>query len=168
MKPSEIKNLIDFISKSGLNEVNIETEQFKLSVKREADAPKVIEQIVSAPVAAAPQAAVAAPATAPAPAAAQPAATPAAEAAPAASNEDKYITINSTMIGTFYKSPSPDAAAFLKVGDTVSPGKTICIIEAMKLFNEIESEVSGKVVEILVEDATPVEFGTPLYRIDPS
>ncbi|BDD10630.1 acetyl-CoA carboxylase biotin carboxyl carrier protein [Fulvitalea axinellae] len=165
MKPSEIKNLINFIAQSGLNEVNIETEEFKLSVKRDADSPKVIEQVsVAAPaVAAAPVA------TAPAAQPAQPAATaPATEAATPADDDSKYITIKSPMIGTFYRSPGPDQDKFVSEGDSVTPEKTVCIVEAMKLFNEINAEVSGKIVKVLIEDATPVEFGTPLFLVDPS
>ena len=82
--------------------------------------------------------------------------------------DDKYITINSPMIGTFYRSAGPDKDAFISVGEEVKPGKVICIVEAMKLFNEIEAEISGKVVKILVDDATPVEYDQPLFLVDPS
>ncbi|MCG8474765.1 MAG: acetyl-CoA carboxylase biotin carboxyl carrier protein [Cytophagales bacterium] len=163
MKPSEIKNLIDFIAKSGLNEVNIETEEFKIAVKREADAPKVIEQVIAAPQAAAPVAPVVPAPQTPAPAAA---ASPEPEAPKSAGNN--YVTIKSPMIGTFYKAPNPETPEFVKVGDTVKAGQTVCIIEAMKLFNEIEADVSGKIVEILVNDSTPVEYDTPLFLVDPS
>lgn len=161
MKPKEIQDLIDFISKSGLNEVKIETEQLKLSIKRDPDT-KVIESGI-AQVAAAP-----APAPAPAPAAPV-ASAPAKEAdKPAASKEDKYITVKSPMIGTFYRAPNPETPSFVEVGDSISEGEPICIIEAMKLFNEIESEVSGKIVKVLVENATPVEYDQPLFLVDPS
>ncbi|GJM61526.1 acetyl-CoA carboxylase biotin carboxyl carrier protein [Persicobacter diffluens] len=163
MKPSEIKSLIDFISKSGLNEVNIETEEFKISVVREPEQPtRVVETVAAAPAVAAP-AAPAAPAPVAAPA---PAAAPAPEAAPAANAN--LVTVKAPMIGTFYKSANPEAPAFANVGDKIQAGQTVCIIEAMKLFNEIESDVSGTIVEILVDDATPVEFDTPLFLVDPT
>ncbi|WP_026462816.1 acetyl-CoA carboxylase biotin carboxyl carrier protein [Adhaeribacter aquaticus] len=163
MKPKELQELIDFIAKSGLNKVDIETEEFKLSVKRDADTPKI--QYLGAPAPAAPQ-----PAPAAAPAAPQPA--PAAAPAPAAPKADgddsKYVAIKSPMIGTLYRSSSPETPSFVNVGDEIKKGDVICIIEAMKLFNEIEAEVSGKVVKILVENATPVEYDQPLLLIDPS
>ncbi|MGL1886079.1 MAG: acetyl-CoA carboxylase biotin carboxyl carrier protein [Reichenbachiella sp.] len=152
MKVKEIKDLIDFLTNSGLEEVNIETEEFKIKVKRSNDT-TVIER-AAAPLAAAPLAA-------PAPAAPT---TPA--AAPAA--KSNLIEIKSPMIGTFYGSPNPESPAFKSVGDRVSVGDPVCIVEAMKLFNEIESEVSGTIVEILVDDAQPVEYDQPLYLVDPS
>ena len=155
MNPKEIKNMIDFISKSGLAEVNIETEEFKISVKRNAEG-----TVVAAPVAA------------PVPVAAAPvAAAPAAEAAaPAAAADDnsKYVEIKSPMIGTFYRSPTPDDPEFVSVGDSVSVGQKVCIVEAMKLFNEIESEVSGTIVKVLVDNASPIEYDQPLFLVDPS
>ncbi|MEQ8811929.1 MAG: acetyl-CoA carboxylase biotin carboxyl carrier protein, partial [Imperialibacter sp.] len=129
MKAKEIQDLIDFISKSGLEEVNIETEEFKIKVKRNSDAPRMVEHMPAAP---APVAA------APAPAAA----APAAPAPKSGNDESKYLTIKSPMIGTFYRSPNPETDVFVKVGDKVKSGQPVCIIEAMKLFNEIESEVS--------------------------
>lgn len=165
MKPKELQELIDFIAKSGLNKVDIETEEFKLSVKREPDAPK-IQYVAGEAPAAAQQAA-------PAPAPAQPAAAPAAPAAPAAAPapsaaEARYITIKAPMIGTLYHTASPDSPAFVNVGDEIKKGQVICIIEAMKLFNEIEAEVSGRVVKILVDNASPVEYDQPLFLVDPS
>ena len=154
MKAKEIRDLIDFISGSGLDEVNIETEEFKISVKR---ASQQVTVSAPAPVAAAP-------APAPTPAAAP---APAAEA-PAASNDANLITIKSPMIGTFYRSSNPESAPFASVGDSISKGDAVCIIEAMKLFNEIESEVSGKIVKVLVENAQPVEYDQPLFLVDPS
>tara|TARA_Y100001949_G_scaffold154354_1_gene141886 strand:+ start:105 stop:569 length:465 start_codon:yes stop_codon:yes gene_type:complete len=154
MKAKEIRDLIDFISGSGLDEVNIETEEFKISVKR---ASQQVTVSAPAPVAAAP-------APAPTPAAAP---APAAEA-PAASNDANLITIKSPMIGTFYRSANPESAPFASVGDSISKGDAVCIIEAMKLFNEIESEVSGKIVKVLVENAQPVEYDQPLFLVDPS
>ena len=156
MKIKEIKDLIDFLSASGLEEVNIETEELKIKIKRSSDA-QVIEKTVSAaPVAQVTSAPVAA---APAPIAAS------IEASAPSTN---YIEIKSPMIGTFYRSANPESEMFVSVGDEVSVGKTVCIIEAMKLFNEIESEVSGKIVKILVENAQPVEYDQPLFLVDPS
>lgn len=154
MNPKEIKNMIDFIAKSGLAEVNIETEAFKIKVKRDAEG-----TVVAAPQ---PVALPAAPAAAPAPAAEAPASTPAAD------DTSNYVEITSPMIGTFYRSPKPEDPSFVNVGDQVSVGDKVCIVEAMKLFNEIESEVSGTIVKVLVENASPVEYGQPLFLVDPS
>ncbi|MFH6984291.1 acetyl-CoA carboxylase biotin carboxyl carrier protein [Marinoscillum sp. 108] len=159
MKAKEIRDLIDFISGSGLEEVNIETEEFKINVKRSS--PQVT--VAAAPAPAAP----AAPAPAPAPAAASEA-PKAAPAAPAPASDAHLITIKSPMIGTFYRSANPESPAFVNVGDAVKQGDPVCIIEAMKLFNEIESEISGKIVKVLVEDAQPVEYDQPLFLVDPS
>lgn len=154
METKEIQKLIDFIAQSGLDEVNIETSELKLAIKRFGAAPVVQQVVAAAPVA------VAAPAVAaPAPAAAPVAVAP----APAASNR---VTIKSPMIGTFYRSGNPNNPSFVEVGSEVTKGKTVCIIEAMKLFNEIESEVSGRIVEVLVENATPVEFDQPLFVVE--
>ena len=160
MKAKELQELLDFIAKSGLNKVNIETEEFKISVQREPST----KQVVS--MSAAP--ALAAPMTAPAPsapAAAAPAATPAAPAATPASGGN-YTPLKSPMIGTFYRSSGPDATAFVQVGDMVEKGQVICIIEAMKLFNEIEAEQAGRIVKVMVENATPVEYDQPLFMIE--
>ncbi len=159
MNPKEIKNMIDFIAKSGLAEVNIETEAFKIEVKRDAEA-----TVVTAP-AAAPAPVAAAPAAAPAPA---PAADAPATPAPAADDSSKYVEIKSPMIGTFYRSPKPEDPSFVNVGDTISAGDKVCIVEAMKLFNEIESEISGTIVKVLVENSSPVEYDQPLFLVDPS
>ncbi|QOI98886.1 MAG: acetyl-CoA carboxylase biotin carboxyl carrier protein [Flammeovirgaceae bacterium] len=165
MKTSEIRDLIDFISKSGLNEVNIETSELKLHVKREPDQ-KVLKS--AAPiVAAAPVAQ--APAPVAAPVAAQPATAPAAKPAPAAEQASgkKTVEIKSPMIGTFYRSANPDSPPFVSVGDKVTKGQTVCIIEAMKLFNEIESEVSGTIIKAPVENASPVEYDQVLFVVEP-
>ncbi|MFN8415380.1 MAG: acetyl-CoA carboxylase biotin carboxyl carrier protein [Cytophagaceae bacterium] len=162
MKPKEIQELIDFIAGSGLAEVNIETEQFKINVKKYPDVAKADFALPAMPMI--PQAVAPAPVAAPVAAAAPAAAAPKAEKPVEASN---LITIKSPMIGTFYRSSSPDTPAFANVGDTIQAGKPVCIIEAMKLFNEIESEVSGKIVKILVENATPVEYDQPLFLIEP-
>lgn len=161
METRDIQKLIDFISQSGLDEVNIETSELKLAIKRYSN---VAPAAVAQPAYVAPQA-VAAPAPAPAPAA-QPA-TPA-PATPSAEVASNLITIKSPMIGTFYRSPGPDKANYVEIGDDVSTGKVVCIVEAMKLFNEIESEVSGKIVKILVENATPVEYDQPLFLVEPN
>ena len=157
MDIKQIQDLIKFVSKSGVNEVSIEEKDFKITIKTNQE-PTYVTATVPAAI----------PAAAPAPAApAAPAATtPATPAAPA-SDESSYITVKSPMIGTFYRSPGPDKPAFINVGDEITPGKPLCIIEAMKLFNEIESEVSGKIVKILVNDAQPVEYDQPLFLVDP-
>lgn len=165
MKPQEIQDLIDFISKSGLDEVNIETSDFKIAVKKHSAAPQTFAE--PAPRSAAPQASPNAPAAgAPAPVAPAPQAEKAAE--PTGEDTSKYVEIKSPMIGTFYRSSNPESDAFVQVGDTVKSGQTVCIIEAMKLFNEIETEVSGKIVKILVDNASPVEYDQPLFLVDPS
>ncbi|MBB5281896.1 acetyl-CoA carboxylase biotin carboxyl carrier protein [Rhabdobacter roseus] len=157
METKEIQKLIDFIAQSGLDEVNIETADLKIKVKRNAT-----------PGVAAP-----APVASPAPSIASPApsiaasATPPAEPKPALTDETKYLTIKSPMIGTFYRASSPETPALVNIGDEVKPGKPVCIIEAMKLFNEIESEIAGRVVKVLVENATPVEFDQPLFLVEP-
>jgi len=165
MKAKELQDLIDFIAKSGLNKVNIETEEFKISVQREPSYKPVISSAapaqMAAPAAPAPAALPAAPAVAQ-PSATAPAAT---EAAPAAGGN--YQPLKAPMIGTFYRSSSPEAAMFVQVGDLIEKGQVICIIEAMKLFNEIEAEQSGRVVKILVDNATPVEYDQPLFLIEP-
>jgi acetyl-CoA carboxylase biotin carboxyl carrier protein len=158
MKTSEIRDLIDFISKTGLNEVNIETKELKLSIKREPDQ-KVFKSSMVAPMSSAPQQ-YAQPATASAPVATQ------AKAAETASGS-KTAEIKSPMIGTFYRSASPDNPPFVSVGDKVSKGQTVCIIEAMKLFNEIESEVSGTIVKVMIENSSPVEYDQVLFVVEP-
>lgn len=157
MEIKDIQKLLDFIAHSGLDEVNIETGEFKVSVKRNAAGQFV--PAASAPV------------SAPAPVAAAPApqvsvAVPAAAPAPKA-DDSKYLTIKSPMIGTFYRSGGPDKPSFVEIGDEVTAGKVVCIVEAMKLFNEIESEISGRIVKVLVENATPVEYDQPLFLVEP-
>lgn len=164
MSTKDIQNLLDFISQSGLDEVNIETNDLKISVKRYGSA--VSTAPVSAPAAVVLTPAVAAPAAQPQPIAS---ATPPAAASTSAPKADtsNYITIKSPMIGTFYRSSNPETPSFVEVGDNVTEGKVVCIIEAMKLFNEIESEVSGRIVKVLVENATPVEYDQPLFLVEP-
>lgn len=157
----QIQELIKMINKSNIGEVSIEEKGFKLTIKQKEEP---AQQVFAAPVHMA--AAAPAPAAAPTAAAAAPAADkPAAAAAPAA---DNLITIKSPMIGTFYRSPSPGKPQFVEVGDEVSPGKVVCIIEAMKLFNEIECEVKGRIVKVLAEDASPVEYDQPLFLVEPA
>jgi acetyl-CoA carboxylase biotin carboxyl carrier protein len=158
MKTSEIRDLIDFISKTGLNEVNIETKELKLHVKREPDQKVFKSTPVVAPVAAAPISA--APVASPAPSVSTPKVA-------SESSGKKTADIKSPMIGTFYRSSSPDTPPFVSVGDKVTKGQTVCIIEAMKLFNEIESEVSGTVVKVMIENATPVEYDQVLFVVEP-
>ena len=161
MNLNEIQDLIKFVSKSGVSEVEIEQKDFKIVIKAENKAKKEEHTVyVQAPVAA----------PAPVVAAPSPAVTPVAEAPKAApaSDEAKYITIKSPMIGTFYRSTSPDKPALANVGDSVAKGQVVCIIEAMKLFNDIESEISGKIVKVLVDDSTPVEYDQPLFLVDPA
>jgi acetyl-CoA carboxylase biotin carboxyl carrier protein len=158
MKLTEIQELIKFVSRSGVTEVEIEQKDFKITIKTETKKPRKDETVYvqAAPVAAP------LPVAAPAPAAAP--------AAPAAPVEEKsnLITVKSPMIGTFYRSPGPDKDVFVNVGDSIQKGSVVCIIEAMKLFNEIESEVTGKIVKVLVDDASPVEYDQPLFLVDPA
>lgn len=156
MDIKQIQDLIKFVSKSGVNEVSIEEKDFKITIKT-AQEPTYVTATVPAP---APTVA-ATPATLAAPA------VPAA-ASPAVTDESKYITIKSPMIGTFYRSSSPDKPSFVNVGDEIAEGQVLCIIEAMKLFNEIESEVSGKIVKVLVDNSQPVEYDQPLFLVEPA
>ncbi|ROH96773.1 acetyl-CoA carboxylase biotin carboxyl carrier protein [Chryseobacterium daecheongense] len=162
MDIKDIQNLIKFVSKAEVSEVKYKTKDFEITIKTPLAGSEVAyaqpavyhtaPQQVAAPVQAAAPAASSAPA----------------EKADAASDDSKYVAIKSPMIGTFYRKPSPDKDVFVNVGDEVSAGKVVCVIEAMKLFNQIESEISGKIVKILVDDATPVEYDQPLFLVDPS
>ena len=160
MDIKEIQNLIKFVAKSGASEVKLETDDVKITIKTGSDTETTIVQQM--------------PMAAQMPQMAMPAQQPVAPAAPVAAEkaapaeDSKYITVKSPIIGTFYRKPSPDKPLFVEVGQTIAEGDVLCIIEAMKLFNEIESEVSGKVVKILVDDASPVEFDQPLFLVDPS
>jgi acetyl-CoA carboxylase biotin carboxyl carrier protein len=167
MDLKEIQNLIRFVARSGAAEVNLETENFKINIKTgDAYPAAMVEggqnmpQVISVPQQmpaqqAAPQAQAGAPAQA-------------AKKEEPQEDDSKYVMIKSPMIGTFYRRPSPDKDLFVNVGDEIKEGTVVCIIEAMKLFNEIESEVSGKVVKVLVDDQSPVEYDQPLYLVDPS
>ncbi|HMP99378.1 MAG TPA: acetyl-CoA carboxylase biotin carboxyl carrier protein [Cyclobacteriaceae bacterium] len=159
MKTQEIRDLINFISNSGLNEVNLEIAELKLHVKRQPDVSAAVVSAAPAPVQAAP----AMPAAAPA---APSAATPAPKAAEPVSSKNT-VEVKSPMIGTFYRSSNPDTPAFVQVGDKISKGQVLCIIEAMKLFNEIESDVSGTIVKIVAENANPVEYDQVLFVVEP-
>jgi len=155
----EIQNLIKFVSKSGATEVKLEMDDFKITIKTTAEgAESTTTYVQQMPAAQAmPQAPVAQ------------TQAPAAPVAVTEANDDaKYITIKSPIIGTLYRKPSPDKPVFVEVGSTISKGDVVCVIEAMKLFNEIESEISGKIVKILVDDSSPVEFDQPLFLVDPS
>ena len=169
MKLTEIQDLIKFVARAGVTEVEIEQKDFKLTIKSEMPRGRgkkedAMVQTFQVP-AAVPQAVVAAPA--PVAVAAAPAA-PAAPAAAPAEDTSNLIEIKSPMIGTFYRRPSPDKDLFVEVGDVIKSGDTVCVIEAMKLFNEIESEVQGKIVKVLVDDNSPVEYDQPLFLVDPS
>lgn len=155
MDIKQIQELIKFVSRSGVNEVAIEQENFKITIKTN-QAPVYVNAALPAPTAAQP-----------APQAAAPAVEIKAPATPEADDTSKYITIKSPMIGTFYRSSSPDKPSFANVGDEIAAGKVICIIEAMKLFNEIESEVAGRIVKVLVDNASPVEYDQPLFLVEP-
>jgi acetyl-CoA carboxylase biotin carboxyl carrier protein len=157
MDIKEIQELIKFVAKSGASEVSLEMENVKITVKTSSDSPKVVVQepivipqqdqnIVTPPL------------------------SPTIDIPDSKLTNDNnnYITIKSPIIGTFYRKPSPDKPAFVEVGDAISEGTVLCVIEAMKLFNDIESEVSGKIVKILVDDTSPVEFDQPLFLVDPS
>jgi len=161
MDIKQIQDLVKFVAKSGVNEVSIEEQDFKITIKVNqeptyvtANIPSQMQQTsqaIPAPVAA-PSTVVETPAV----------------ATPAADDTSKYLTIKSPMIGTFYRSASPDKPSFVNVGDDIKSGDVVCIVEAMKLFNEIESEISGKIVKVLVDNAQPVEYDQPLYLVDPN
>jgi len=157
----QIQELIKMINKSNIGEVTIEEKGFKLTIRQKEEP---VQNVIAAPVHTAPMM------TALPQAAAQPAVhAPAAEKAKAPeAAADNLVTIKSPMIGTFYRSSAPGKPAFIEIGDEVTPGKVVCIIEAMKLFNEIESEVKGRIVKMLVEDASPVEYDQPLFLVEPA
>jgi acetyl-CoA carboxylase biotin carboxyl carrier protein len=160
MDLKEIQNLIKFVSNSGVAEVKLETGDIKITIRTtlEGNTPDItyvqqapMQQTLqqAAPVAPAAQA-------------------PVAPAAPAVDENAKYVTIKSPMIGTFYRKPAPDKPSFVEVGTSIGKGDVLCVVEAMKLFKEIEAEISGKIVKILVDDMSPVEFDQPLFLVDPS
>lgn len=160
MDLKEIQNLIKFVSNSGVAEVKLETGEIKITIRTTLEGNSSdVTYIQQAPMQQAPIQQ-----TAPV----QQATAPVVAAAPAADENSKYVTIKSPIIGTFYRKPSPDKPMFTEVGNVISKGDVLCVIEAMKLFNEIESEISGKIVKILVDDMSPVEFDQPLFLVDPS
>ena len=160
MDLKEIQNLIKFVAKSGASEVKLEMDDVKITIRTGSDSDTtIVQQVPLATPAPVVQ-------QAPAPAAVsipEPTVTPTSTA-----DDSKYITVKSPIIGTFYRKPSPDKPVFVEVGTEVKEGDVLCVIEAMKLFNEIESEVSGKIVKVLVDDSSPVEFDQPLFLVDPS
>jgi acetyl-CoA carboxylase biotin carboxyl carrier protein len=158
----QIQELIKMINKSNIGEVSIEEKGFKLTIKQKEEP---VQQLIAAPIQTAQVAALTATPQAPhTPATAATEKPSKAAEAPAGNT----VTIKSPMIGTFYRSPSPDKSSFVNVGDEVEPGKVVCIIEAMKLFNEIESEVKGRIIKVLAEDASPVEYDQPLFLVEPA
>ena len=161
MNLKEIQNLIKFVAKSGATEVKLEMNDVKITIKTVDEQTKADTTYIQQMPALAPQ-------VASAPVAAPQVSSKPAEASLETVEDTNYITVKSPIIGTFYRKSSPDQPAFVEVGDTIKEGDVLCIIEAMKLFNEIESEVSGKIVKFLVDDATPVEFDQPLFLVDPS
>ncbi len=150
------------VNKSNIGEVTVEEKGFRLTIKQKEDP---VQQLIAAPVQ--PQV-FAAPQSVATASSLQPATEKSKQQEPPPAAADNYITIKSPMIGTFYRSSSPDKPAFINVGDEIDSGKVVCIIEAMKLFNEIESEVKGKIVKVLVEDASPVEYDQPLFLVEPA
>lgn len=160
MKAKEIQDLIDFISKSGLEEVNIETEEFKIKVRKSSKVETKYVQTSNTPASSLPTSETQ---SSPVEKEDKPSISPV-----ATDDESKYLTVKSPMIGTFYRSSNPESEAFVKVGDKIKAGQTVCIVEAMKLFNEIESEISGTIVKVLLDNASPVEYDQPLFLVDPS
>ena len=157
MKLKEIQNLIKFVARSGASEVSLEMEDVKITIKTsDSSTPIVVQEPIVVPQQ---QVITSAPSI-----------PQAVDSTPESSSEEdsNLITIKSPIIGTFYRKPSPDKPSFVEVGDVISEGSVLCVIEAMKLFNDIESEVSGKIVKILVDDTSPVEFDQPLFLVDPS
>lgn len=161
MDLKEIQNLIKFVAKSGASEVKLEMDDIKITIKTGSEDTTIVQQMPM-------QAAPVMQQQMPAQQQNVPTAQEAAPAPAAAAEDSKYITIKSPIIGTFYRKPSPDKPVFVEVGTDIKEGDVLCVIEAMKLFNEIESEISGKIVKVLVDDASPVEFDQPLFLVDPS
>jgi acetyl-CoA carboxylase biotin carboxyl carrier protein len=158
MDIKQVQELVKLINKTSIGEITIEENGTRITIKQKKDPSQKI-YTSGAPMASMP---------AQAPAQAAPVAIAAAPAAAAEVKADNFITIKSPMIGTFYRAAGPGKPIFASVGDEVIPGKTVCIIEAMKLFNEIESDVKGRIVKVLVEDASPVEFDQPLFLVEPA
>lgn len=160
MDIKDIQNLIKFVSKAEVSEVKYKTKDFEITIKTPLGGNENVSYMTQSPMMSAPaQVQQSAPASTPSTQSSSPEAT---------EDESKFLTIKSPMIGTFYRRPSPDKDLFINVGDKVEAGTVVCVIEAMKLFNQIESEISGKIVKILVDDSTPVEYDQPLFLVDPS
>ncbi len=164
MNKKEIEELIKFVSKSGVSEVSLEQKDFKITI---INAPRPVETVAVAhpvihPAALTPSIPI------PPPVTSAPSAAPPSAAATAAKDESRYHVVKSPMIGTFYRTPGPDKPNFVNAGDEVKQGQVICIIEAMKLFNEIESDISGRIVKVLVDNSSPVEYDQPLFLVDPA
>jgi acetyl-CoA carboxylase biotin carboxyl carrier protein len=157
MELKEIQDLIKFVAKSGVSEVELESKGFKIVIKTGKGSAEMITAAAAPVIQHVPQSIT----TAPAAAAAPP------NEAPTKVDESKFVTIKSPMIGTFYLRPSPDKDPFVTVGSEIKPGTVLCVIEAMKLFNEIEAEISGKIVKLLVDDSSPVEYDQPLFLVEP-
>ena len=168
MKLSEIQELIKFVAKSGVNEVELQTKDVKIVIRTKNGNGKYIETPVIQTTIQAAQPVVQAPQSVATPVAEVKTEKKAPETNSSGVDESKYVIIKSPMIGTFYRSPSPDKPAFVNVGDEITSGKPVCIIEAMKLFNEIESEIKGTIVKVLANDGTPVEYDQPLFLVNPS
>lgn len=158
MDSKELLNLIRFVAKAGVSEVKYKTKDFEINIKTPLAGSEAVSYVPQPVAYQAPAAPVAAPAAAPA----------TETKTESTSDDSKYITIKSPMIGTFYRKPSPDKDVFVNVGSEVKNDTVVCVIEAMKLFNQIEAEVSGKIVKILVDDSSPVEYDQPLFLVDPS
>ena len=162
MNFKQIQQLIKFVSKTDVNEVTIENKDFKINIKGRSFSNDIVQPLIQQTL---PSPQIQPPVIVPEP---NPSVQTAPEPTVTDSNSSNLVTIKSPIIGTFYRKPSPDKDNFVNVGDEISEGQTLCVIEAMKLFNEIESDVSGKIVKILVEDASPVEFDQPLFVIEPN
>lgn len=163
MKAKEIQELIDFISKSGLEEVNIETEEFKIKVRKSSKVETKYLQSSTTPATTSQNSGT--PQSIASTIEKEPTET---QLVTTTDKESNYLTVKSPMIGTFYRSSNPESEPFVKVGDKIKAGQTVCIVEAMKLFNEIESEISGTIVKVLLDNASPVEYDQPLFLVDPS
>ena len=164
MNFKQIQQLIKFVARTGVSEVNIENSNIKINIKgntNDSDQTQIVQQPVVSPIQP----------IQPVPAVQQPVAQEPqlveSVKTPESNDDSNYYTIKSPIIGTFYRKPSPDKDNFVEIGDQISEGQTLCVIEAMKLFNEIEADISGKIVKVLVDDSNPVEFDQPLFLVEP-
>ena len=163
MEYKQIQELIKAVNKSNISELSVKDGEFEITIKQSSPEPHYVAVQAQVPAFPMPQQNIAAPAPV-----ATPAATTSTTEVGAANTTDNTVAIKSPMIGTFYRSSAPDKPPFVNVGDEIQPGQVICIVEAMKLFNEIESEVSGRIVKVLIDDASPVEYDQPLFLIEPA